>query len=227
MVRRTIRWTLGLLVFATMAATMATALPLLTAAAAGNAAPQRPSILGTWKLNEDMTARMRENDRQQGGGGFRGGWGGGMGRPGGFPGGGREGGYPGGPPGGRGRGEDGDRRVSGPRAAMAALAQLTIAQKDGVVTITDKDGHARVLKTDRSKIRDENAPGGPAELRANWEKDGSLTVHVTPDEGPQRTESYLVSDDGKHLYLTVTMEGFGGRPAFKIHRAYDPAAAGS
>jgi hypothetical protein len=48
-----------------------------------------------------------------------------------------------------------------------------------------------------------------------------------PDEGPQRTESYVVSDDGKHLYLTVTMEGFGGRPAFKIRRAYDPAPAGS
>jgi hypothetical protein len=200
---------------------VASALPLF---AAGSAAPKRPSLQGTWKLNEDMTARMRENDRQQGGG-VHGGWGGGMGRPGGFPrGGGREGGYPGGPPGGGERGEGGDRRVSGPRAAMAALAELTITQKDGEVTITDKDGHARVLKTDRSKVRDEKAPGGPAELRANWEKDGSLTVQVTPDEGPQRTESYLVSDDGKHLYLTVTMEGFGDRPAFKIHRAYDPAA---
>jgi hypothetical protein len=220
MVKHATRWALGLLA-------VAAALPLL---AAGSATPQRPGIQGTWKLNEDMTARMRENDRQQGG--FRGGLGGGMGRPGGFPsggfprGGGREGGSPGGPPGGGERGEGGDRRASGPRAAMAALAELTIAQKDGEVTITDKDGHARVLKTDRSKIRDEKAPGGPVELRANWEKDGSLTVQVTPDEGPQRTESYVVSDDGKHLYLTVTMEGFDGRPAFKIRRAYDPATAG-
>lgn len=111
---------------------------------------------------------------------------------------------------------------------MEALQELIIIiqkniQKNGEVTITDKEGHSRVLKTDGSKMREENGPDGPAEVRANWEKDGTLTVKVKPEQGPKRTESYVVSNDGKHLYVTTTMEGDGQRPERKFRRAYDPA----
>jgi hypothetical protein len=210
--RRRPVWTLGLLA-------LAAALPVF--AAGGDQpkpnAPQRPNLQGTWKLDEDLTARMREEDRPQGrmGGGFHGGMGrggGGWGRRGG-------GGFPGGPRGGEMGGSEGRSR-GGPPPSFAALDELTIVQQGDAVTITDRDGHARMLKTDGSKVRDEQAPGGPVELRARWEKDGTLTVKVKPDDGRSRTESYIVSDDGKHLYVTYVIEG-GGRD-FKIRRAYDP-----
>ena len=152
--------------------------------------------------------------------GRRGG-GGGWGRGGGRGGGG--GGFPGGRMGRQGQGEEGQRE-GGPRAALAALDELTITQQGDQVTITDKEGHTRVLKTDGSKIRDDKAPGGPAELRASWDKNGILTVEVKPDKGPKHTESYIVSNDGQHLYLTLTLEGDGRRPEMKIRRAYDPAS---
>ncbi len=99
----------------------------------------------------------------------------------------------------------------------------TIAQQDGEVTITDKEGHTRVLKTDGSKSLEEKGPGGSAEIRANWEKDGTLTVKVKPKQGPKRTETYIVSNDGKHLYVTTFLESDGKRPDRKFRRAYDPA----
>jgi len=51
--RTSTEWTLGLLALA-------------VALAAFAAAAQRPNLQGTWKLNEDLTARMREEDRPQG-----------------------------------------------------------------------------------------------------------------------------------------------------------------
>lgn len=91
------------------------------------------------------------------------------------------------------------------------------------MTITDKEGRTRVLKTDGTKVMEEHGPSGPAEVRANWEKDGTLLVKVKPEEGPRRTESFVVSNDGKHLYVTHILEGDGRRPERKIRRAYDPA----
>ncbi|MFL6262912.1 MAG: hypothetical protein ACJ76Y_24705 [Thermoanaerobaculia bacterium] len=59
-------------------------------------------------------------------------------------------------------------------------------------------------------------------MQASWDEDGGLVVRVKPDKGPKRTESYIVSDDGKHLYIVLTVEG--DRGSRKIRRAYDPAA---
>lgn len=195
------------------------ALLVLAAAVLPALAAERPNLQGKWKLNEDLTARMRESDRPQGG--RRGGFGP---PPGGGPGGQRGGrgprggGFPGGPP------PDGSGSgPGGPPPFLEALEELTITQKDGEVTITDKEGRTRVLKTDGSKRTEENGPGGPAEVRANWEKDGTLTVKVKPEEGPKRTESYVVSNDGKYLYVTTILEASGQRPERKIRRAYDPA----
>lgn len=181
-----------------------------------------PTLTGTWTLNEDLTARMREDDQQ--GAPHGGGFGGGMGRRGG--GGGRRGGgrYPGGSPDGAQRPE-GEQRDSGEgqRPNFAALDTLTITQSGNQVTVTDKEGHARVFRADGTKAHDDKAFGGPAEVQASWDAEsGGLVVQVKPDKGPKRTESYIVSNDGKHLYVVLTLEGERG--SRKIRRAYDPAA---
>ncbi|HEX3554609.1 MAG TPA: hypothetical protein VIA62_15410 [Thermoanaerobaculia bacterium] len=212
-----LEWAIGLVALTAAAV-------LLSASASDRPEPQRPNLQGTWKLDEDLTARMRQDDRSQGGAegfhggmGRRGGGGGGMGRGGGR----RGGGFPGGSPNGE-SGQPGERERQGEAApSFAALDELTITQQGGQVTIADKAGNTRVLKTDNSKVRDEKAPGGPVELRASWDKDGILTVQVKPDKGPKRTESYILSNDGKHLYVTLTLDRNGRE--VKIRRAYDPA----
>ena len=211
---RKLAWILGLLALAGIATLLR---------AADKAAPPHPGLAGTWTLNDDLTARMREDDQQSAPHG--GGSGGGMGRRdggGGHRGGGR---YPGGgSPGGgtEGAGEEPREPAEGQRPNFAALDTLTITQSGNQVTITDKEGHARVFHADGSKARDDKAFGGPAEVQASWDQDGGLVVQVKPDKGPKRTESYIVSNDGKHLYIVLTLEGERGTR--KIRRAYDPAA---
>ncbi|HEV7507606.1 MAG TPA: hypothetical protein VGS07_22165 [Thermoanaerobaculia bacterium] len=203
-----LEWTIGLVVLSAAAV-------LLSAAAGDRAEPQHPNLQGTWKLNEDLTARMRQDDKPQGG---PGGDHGGMGRHG--DGSRRRGG---GTVDGRPSSESGESGESrqGPPPSFASLDVLTITQQGDQLTVADKDGNTRVLKTDDHKIRDEKAPGGPVELRASWDKDGILNVEVKPDKGAKRTESYLVSNDGKHLYVTLVLDRNGHE--LKIRRAYDSA----
>ena len=198
---RSLRRILPLVAFSALLAAPATA--------ASKAAPPQ-DLHGTWRLNEDLTARMRESERQQEGrpdlgiraGNPR------RGGPGGLPGGGFET-----PP-------EGGRR--GPEPSIEALAEITIAQTATEVTFTDATGRKRVLPTDNRKVRDGNLPGGPGTMRAKWDDTGSLVVEVSPDKGPRRTETWVVSNDRKLLYLTVEMQG-GQRLGFKVRRAYDAA----
>jgi hypothetical protein len=196
----------------------------LLALPAWGAEPQRQSLQGTWELNPDLTAQLRKDQPQperSGGGRRGGGMGGGMGRHrGGGMGGSRGGSRDGGDSSGGDPAAGGDDRDHG-GGMGAALARLTIVQGEGAVTITDDEGRARVFKTDGSKVRDEAAPGGPAEVQAAWDQDGSLLVSVKPAKGASRTESYVVSNDRKHLYLTLTTAGGFLQPDRKSVRAYD------
>ena len=195
---------------------------LLSAALpARGAEPERPNLQGTWKLNPDLTARLSKDQPAPGGDPRAAGGPGERPRSGlgnmGPIGGGSDHSAPGitdwSPARER---HDAEAR----REVVATLDSVTIVQQAGQITITDQTGHARVLRTDGSKIRDQS-PAGPAQLRAHWDRDGSLIVEVKPDKGTRRTESYVVSNDGKHLYLTVTI---AGQPD-DILRAYDPVPA--
>jgi hypothetical protein len=189
---------------------------LLQPAVPGKCAePGRPNLQGTWELNADLTSRLSK-DQQTAAGGAGGGTGdhhqsslGGLGPtahqdP--------------------GVGDWSPARdrleAEARREVVAGLDSLTIAQQAGQITITDQNGHARVLKTDGSKVRDQG-PAGPVQLRASWDRDGSLVIEVKPDKGTRRTESYVVSNDGKHLYLMISIPGHLDR----ILRAYDRAPA--
>jgi len=207
---RRLDWAIGLVTLTALAV-------LLSAAASDRAEPKHPSLQGTWRLNEDMTARMRQDDAAQAGPAEHSGRGqhGDISRR---RGGGTVDGRPSSDPGDMGREER-----QGPPPSFAALDVLTITQQGDQLTLADKNGNTRVVKTDNHKVRDEKAPGGPTELRASWDKDGILTVEVKPDKGPRRTESYLVSNDGKHLYVTLRLEHNGRE--LKIRRAYDSSAA--
>jgi hypothetical protein len=189
-----------------------------------------PHLQGSWLFDPDLSAKVMKDlpAEEQSSGGGRGG-----GRRGGGGGGGGMGSGSHGGSGGNAQGWDAssggassgkEEGGASRKAVLAALDNLTIAQTADQITITTKDGHARVLKPDGAKRNDETAPGGPTQLKAAWDKDGALVVEVKPDKVARRTESYVVSDDGKHLYLTVSFSGGFMARDTKIIRAYDAVA---
>lgn len=108
----------------------------------------------------------------------------------------------------------------GPPPSLRHLDEMTIAQTAETLTITDKAGHQRDLRPNGRKVRDEGAPQGPETLKAYWSKQGNLIVEVTPEKGPRRTETYQISNDRKHLFLTISVEG---PEEVRVRRVYDPA----
>lgn len=182
------------------------ALFVATVAGAREKAPE-PDLSGTWKFNDEVTARLMQGLRDQERPAF-----GGPGGPGGPGGGGSPMGRPGGTMG------EGMRRGPGgpPAMAMQDMDELTIVQKDGEVTITDSGGRARVFKPDGKKVK-VDGPHGKETVRASW-KDGSLVVKIKPEKGPDRIETWTPSNDGKRLFLTLSMDG---GPPVPMRRAYD------
>jgi hypothetical protein len=195
------------------------ALTLVSALPGQGAEPRRPNLQGTWTLNSYLTAQLMndQGERRSSSGGNPGG-GRGRRRSGGAgsPGGGAPRDSGGGEPAG---GGDAKEEEAGRQGMLAALDTLTITQSEGLVTITDHQGRSRVLKTNGSKARD-----GASQIQASWDRDGSLVVEVKPDKGSPRTETYVVADDRKHLYLTIT--GGSRGPDAKLVRAYDPEPEG-
>ncbi len=201
---------------------------LILALAPAAAQVPPPQLQGSWKLNPELTAKLMKDlpeeapaqAKGRGGSGRLGG--GGQMAP--------HGGMESGPQGWDAAKDDtaADQGAGGKArlAVLAALDRFSIALAAGEVTITDRNGHACVVKPDGSKVRDATAPGGPAQVRASMDKDGSLVVEVKPEKGVRRSESFEVSNDGKHLYLTVSFSaGLMARDT-RILRAYDvvPAA---
>lgn len=185
------------------------ALFVAASAAAREKAPE-PDLSGTWTFNDEITARLMQGQREQGRPGFGGGRPGGRGGPMGNPG----GGPPGGERGGRMRGAPGG---SSPMT-MHDLDELTIVQKDGEVAITDGGGRSRVFQPTGKKVKVEG-PRGKETIRASW-KEGSLVVKIKPEKGPSRIETWTPSNDGKRLFLTLSMDG---GPPVPMRRAYDRA----
>lgn len=194
---------------------------LLAAGAQGARKPAEPvpDLNGRWAFNDDVTARMMQGMRDEGRPRFGPGGGPGDSRPGGGPpsgGGGRRGGGrmrpdPGGP--------GGMERQGGP--SMQDMEEITILQKDGSVSITDGGGRTRIYWPDSRKVKIDRPgdPGGAETIRSSW-KDGSLVVTVKPAKGPDRTESWTITNDGKRLFLSLSMDG-GGWSSRPMRRAYD------
>lgn len=203
---------------AVVAATAVAALlasPLAPLAAAAAVAPHQ-DLHGTWRLNDDLTARMMENERQSNpserGGPTT------VTRRGKGP----EG--PGGPGHFGGFEDDGIERPDHPAPSFAGLNEVKIEQSADKVVLTDSASRQRTYWTDNRKSTDPQSPHGPAEVRAKWDDDGSLVVTITPKGNePRRTETWLVSNDRKLLYLTVELEG-NRRAGSKIQRAYNAVA---
>ncbi len=179
-----------------------------------------PNLAGAWQLNPELTERLMQ--KQSGGtagegGGKESGHGkhqGGMDAFGGGPQG--EGGM--GVPRPAGAPHEPDHHELG--ITFALRDRFTIAQEGNQIVLSDGQGGAVTVRTDGRRVHAASMPGGPAEVRASWERDGTLKLEVRPDRGPKRTESYVVSNDRKHLYVTITALRVSGETV-QLIRAFD------
>lgn len=101
-------------------------------------------------------------------------------------------------------GAEGEGPRGGGRRGLRAGRQFEISQDDGSVTFTHASGHARTLETDGQVVTHELARGS-VEIRAFW-SDGALVVERAGSEGGTFTQTYLLSDDGSQLFLTIRVE---------------------
>ncbi|HYL20766.1 MAG TPA: hypothetical protein VEU74_03315 [Gemmatimonadales bacterium] len=193
------------------------------------AAAQHPDLSGRWTYNAAQSNRPGDmiqsgdtaggEQRGGGGGGRRGGFGGG-GR-GGFGGGGR-GGYRGGGGGGGMSEEQRARMHQTLQLALHAPSTLTVAATDSTVLLTADTGAALLLYSDGRKFKQPVEGGGDVEIKGRWQG-YDFVVERKVSGGGKVTEDYLRSQDGKQLYVIVSVEGL--RRSLEFRRVYD--AAGS
>jgi hypothetical protein len=192
--------------------------------AAGQAA-QRPDLSGRWTYNAAQSNSpgdmMQSGDtaggEQRSGGGRRGGYGGG-GR-GGFGG---RGGYRGGGGGGGMSEEQRARMRQTVQLALNAPATLTIAATDSTMLLTADTGAALLVYSDGRKFKQSVEGGGDVEIKGR-SQGYDFVLERKVSGGGKVTEDYLKSQDGKQLYVIVSVNGL--RRSLEFRRVYD--AAGS
>ena len=174
------------------------------------------SIGGLWVLNRDKTepSGRDSGSADQGGGraeprdGYRG-------RRGGVPRGG--GGFGRGSGGGLRGGQERDPEqlqamFNYMRAMNQPAERLTIAPRDGSVTITYGDGTRTTLQTDNKSV-DERAENGLVKLKrkSRWDRE-ALVTDIEVDGGPRIARRYELAAGGAELHVITTASGGpGGR----------------
>lgn len=209
----------------TTAAMVAAGLSLIAFVAprgAATQAVQHPDLSGRWTYNAAQSNSpgdmMQSGDtaggEQRGGGGRRGGFGGRGGR----------GGYRGGGGGGGGGMSDEQRARMRQtmQLALQAPSTLTVAATDSTLLLTADTGAALLLYSDGRKFKQPVEGGGDVEIKGRWQG-YDFVVERKVSGGGKVTEDYLRSQDGKQLYVIVSVEGL--RRSLEFRRVYD--AAGS
>jgi len=106
--------------------------------------------------------------------------------------------------------------------AFRAPAALTIVASDSTLTFTSDSGSALVLYGDGRKFKQSVEGGGDIEIKARWQGN-DFVVERKVSGGGKVTEDYLRSQDGKQLFVIVSVDPGRGR-TIDFRRVYDPAA---
>jgi hypothetical protein len=188
---------------------------------------QHPDLSGRWSYNatqSDNPRSMAQGRDSTGGGDEGGGGGGGRGGRGGRGGfGGRRGGSGGG--GGRGdygRGMSEEQRARTRQTmslAFQAPTVLSISESDSTVSVTPDSGAVLDLHADGRKVKQTVEGGGDIEIKAHWQGN-DFVVERKVSGGGKVTEDYLKSQDGKQLFVIVSLDSGRGR-SIEFRRVYD------
>ncbi|WP_303904900.1 hypothetical protein [Thiohalomonas denitrificans] len=185
--------------------------------------PAKPDFSGLWVLNVEASDDLQEKMAAFKGSMGRGqAMGGGSGGP-------RRGGGMGG---GQGHGQSGSRMrgksfSAGELSAMLkALDTLEIAHDDPFLSITDPDGHRRLLFTDFRGASISTSGGMQQQVTvAGWEDD-VLVVETTPDSGPRLIQRYRRDGDTGQLVIVAAMVIPQLTAPLRIRYLYEPAKTG-
>ncbi len=169
----------------------------------------KPSLAGTWKLNQDASDNPREKMREA------------MGAP-------ASGAA--GASGAEGRGQEGGRTGRGPGRGgmMADFSQLTIEQNGDNVKVSGASG--RELANTQAENKSESNPaennGGTGmnfpPAVAQWQGN-QLVAKGQGFGGGSTTRTFELSPDGKQLYVTTKIESPRLNQPVTYKQVYDPA----
>ena len=107
--------------------------------------------------------------------------------------------------------------------AYQAPAALTVGETDSTLSITPDTGAAQVLYGDGRKVKQSVEGGGDVETKAHWQGN-DFVVERKVSGGGKVTEDYLKSQDGKQLFVIVSLDSGRGRTV-EFRRVYDGAAS--
>ncbi len=188
--------------------------------------PRTKVLAGTWRLNLDESddpgkklqqARGSDSSGQggarRGGGGMGGGWpGGGMGGRGGMGGGGRS----------MGGGEsDSDRQKM--QLFVQPANQLTVAQKEPEIDVSDDDDRKFAFYTDGRKVEKSKDPGHQ-DFDAKWEE-YRLVAEGKDPRGNKYERSYEVLEGNRQLRETILLKVGRNNTEVSIRYVYDLISA--
>ena len=166
-----------------------------------------PQLSGLWTLNPQLTRGAGQH--------FNRGEGGSLGR--------------------RGRGEPPDEggvggsvvppeRLGGGNRSLGELLrpkdQLTIAQSDSLIVLTDDAGWSRELIPTKQRMREELGQGGPAEIVTQWKGDKLVTERFL-DGGGTYTESFELNKKTGRLTLQMSFRAGRMPRAIESTRIYE------
>ena len=97
---------------------------------------------------------------------------------------------------------------------------LQIEQKPDEIVITNG---ARVRSFTPGQKSVVSVPSGVADQRSGW-KGREYVIDLRPQLGPSSEERYKLSDDGKHLYVTIKIAGEGRNHSLTVKRVYERTA---
>ena len=102
--------------------------------------------------------------------------------------------------------------------ALQAPATLTIAGTDSTMLLTADTGAALLVYSDGRKFKQHVEGGGDLEIKGRWQG-YDFVLERKVSGGGKVTEDYLKSQDGKQLYVIVSVDGL--RRQLEFRRVYD------
>ena len=103
--------------------------------------------------------------------------------------------------------------------AFQAPSVLSISESDSTVSVTPDSGAVVDLYADGRKVKQTVEGGGDIEIKAHWQGN-DFVVERKVSGGGKVTEDYLKSQDGKQLFVIVSLDTGRGR-SVEFRRVYD------
>jgi len=109
-------------------------------------------------------------------------------------------------------------------ALEANPKMLRIEQNEQQISITDDTGHTKVLYPDGKKHKDQESGEGTA-FKTHWDGE-RLVAEGKMGHSGKLTETYELSPDGKHLYVTSRLDNSHLSTPLTIRRVFDSGTTG-